>query len=168
MKENLKVSGEKSSVVESKVQEVNNINEAQLAKVGLAHYIYNVEVEDILSMDIKTLSDLTPDSIGEKAYVLAQYALYLQKEYNRLRSLVLYCQHSIDQLLSKEYANFDHIFGNDLKKEAFINSNDWARALNEKRKELSVQTDSLFGISQSVKFMSETLIELQRSKRKSH
>lgn len=161
------MSGEQNCVVNDAIENIQRIIDAQNAKAGLKNYIYNPEVDVILGLNISELRNMSADRCGEYSFVLAQMATYIQLEINKVRAINKWCDDSTNKLLSKEYGNYgDKFTPYEVKKNMFYNQNDIGKKIYELKKINQAKEEAWFNVTGSIKFMSETLIELQRSKRK--
>jgi len=164
------LSGVKNSeVVTSKLEEVEARHKKVLNSCGLGGFIYNPDAEKVLSLTSGELKAISAEQCGEYAFLLANYSLWVQLTYNKSKLIHDWCIDSIDRLLAKEYANYNK--PNDYtkyetKRHMFSASNTYAKELADIAREHKSTLDTLSNIAQNIKFMSESLIELQRSKRK--
>ena len=163
------MSGEQGCQVEDSLAKLQQVINNQNAKVGLRDYIYNPEVDDILGLDVGQLRCLSAIQCGEYAFILSQFALYIQLETNKFKIINDWCDNAISRLLAKEYTNYgDKFTPYEAKKNMFINGNDMAKKIIEIKKNYNTKLETWFNISNLVKFMSDRLTELQRSKKRDY
>lgn len=163
------MSGEQNCPVEVNMKYLNNIIDSQNNKVGLKNYIYNPEVDTILALNSLQLEKLSPTQCGEYAFILSQFALYVQLESNKYKIISDWCDNSINRLLSKEYNNYgDKWTPYEVKKGMFINGNDTGKKLIDIKKEYTTKLEAWNNIANTIKFMSDKLTELQRSKKREY
>jgi len=163
------MSGEQSCVVDINMKYINNIIDSQNSRVGLKNYIYNPEVDTILGLDSSQLKNISAAKCGEYAFILSQFALYVQLESNKYKIISDWCENSINRLLSKEYNNYgDKWTPYEVKKGMFINGNDTGKKLIDVKKEYATKLEAWSNIANSIKFMSDKLTELQRSKKRDY
>lgn len=163
------MSGEQSCQVDDNLAKLQQLINSQNAKVGLREYIYNPEVDTILGLDVGQLRCLSAIQCGEYAFTLSQFALYIQLESNKFKIVNDWCDNAINRLLAKEYGNYgDKWTPYEVKKNMFINGNDLARKIIEVKKSYNTKLETWANISNLVKFMSDKLTELQRSKKRDY
>lgn len=163
------MSGEQNCPVKVNMDHLQSIIDSQNSKVGLKNYIYNPEVDTILGLDSLQLKNLSIGQCGEYAFILSQFALYVQLESNKYKIINDWCDNSINRLLSKEYGNYgDKWTPYEVKKNMFINANDIAKKIIEVRKDYNTKLETWNNIANSIRFMSDKLTELQRSKKKDY
>lgn len=161
------MSGDKNSTVDDELKKLLEKVDNNYSLAGLKNYIYNPEVENILGLNLDQLRQLTSEACGEYSFVLAQFSLHNQLMMNRTSIVVDWCDNAINRLLSKEYENYgDKFVPYQIKKFKFISQNDLAKRLYEVWKEYSLRKEALNNLNHNIKMMSDTLVELQRSKRK--
>lgn len=163
------MNGEQNCPVETNLAYLQNLIDNQNSKVGLKNYMYNPEVDTILGLDSLQLKNLSAAQCGEYAFILSQFALYVQLESNRYKVISDWCENSINRLLSKEYGNYgDKWTPYEMKKGMFINVNDVAKKIIDVRKDYNTKLEAWNNVANLIKFMSDKLTELQRSKKRDY
>lgn len=167
------MSGEKSSpqseYIQKRLGEVTQQSEETLGKVGLRGFMYNPQVDEALSLTKEQLRALSAEQCGEYSYLLSGYSLYVQRCINEATMRMNWCEGSIKKLLAKEYNNYNKpgdFTPFEMKLKIFCINNTYAIELDEELKACKIKIDTLNGLAYNIKFMSESLMELQRSKRR--
>lgn len=152
----------------TRLKEYEKVLDDYLQNIGVGSIQFNAEVEDVLTMTQIELRGLSPEDLGEKAYVLAQYSAYIRKEYNRNNTRLQWAEHDLRLLIAKEYGNYkssDEYIKYDLVVTRIVNANSVARALYDIIKHARSRVNELEGLSSAINTMSKVIMELQQTKR---
>lgn len=144
----MKMSGQNELTVSSSWEKINTAVQQYLDSIGVNKIKYNNEVEQILSYTLDELKKLTPLELEESAYVLAQYALFIQKEFNTHYAKHEWARRNLDNYIgtrAKEYG--DKFTKFEEKRGAIIKDSPVAGALDKMIKEASIRVNSLEQIS---------------------
>lgn len=152
-----------------KVKEWDDILDEYETSVGLPAYsnnqFSNAELEHYFSMDRKVLETMTPQDCGEIAYRLGQFSFYVQRSINRELARVNWCEENIKEVIADEINTYKG-YGYLEKSIQAIKHNDSANALNKIKKYAKMRSDRLQYIANSIKNLSDILLNIQRSKLK--
>lgn len=159
---------QKSKDVNDRLKEYERVLDEYLTGIGVNSFTYNPEVDDILSLTKNHLRGMSPEELGENSYILAQYSAYIQKEYNRQVTRVKWARTDLERIVSalfSEYKTKDEFVKHEVVVGRIMKDNTVAKKLGSIVKFAEGRMSELQGLSQSVNVMSNTLIELQRTKR---
>jgi hypothetical protein len=113
------------------------------------------------------LRKMNAEECGETAFLLAQFSLFLQKEYNTENSRLNWCQEQINKTIANttlqqgsKYSPYEE------RKNLAIREDAVAYKLNDIKVYVHARLDRLYFLAQHVQFLSKTLIELQQTKRR--
>ena len=164
------MSGEqKSHSVKEQLAKFEQILEEYTSRQGLGVLSYNQEVEKALNLTSLELAAMSAESCGEQSFVLFQYALYIQKEHNRQTMRVNWAKNNLKIIVAKECKQYgDRYTGFNEKEGLIIANNERAYSLNNIVLHAQARADELFFLSRKVQFMGDSLIELQKTKRRSN
>jgi hypothetical protein len=122
-------------------------------------------IDQYLSMTRSELSRYAPEDLGEIAYEIDAYAYYLQDLINRHESKKFFCQCQIEALVGGVLSNYN-IYGQKEKWLAAIHDNDHARAFWENQNTHELVIQRLSYLSKRLEKISNTLENLQMTKRR--
>lgn len=126
----------------------------------------NESIREYLNMTQAQLRSLSSEECGEISYILSQYSLYIQKEYNFQKSQHNWAVSLISYLVAKEGKNYGKYVKFEEKVNAFASENSYGNKLNKIIVETKEYIDSLDFISGRINQMANALIELQQTKRR--
>lgn len=127
----------------------------------------NNEVDDIISMNYMVLSKLVAEQCGEYAFILSQYAAYLQIQQNDAKAKAEWAKGKIMEYVCPLLNNYgDGYVKFDIKRQLAINEHEHLGTLDSIEKKARTVVTKLDFISGKINSMSQTLIELQQTKRK--
>ena len=152
-----------------KVKEWDSILDEYEKAIGLPVYqgqqFSNDELEHYFSMDRKVLETMTPQDCGEIAYRLGQFSFHIQRSINRELARCNWAEENIKEVIADELNTYKG-YGYIEKSTQAIKHNDSANSLNKIKKYAKMRTDRLQYIANSIKNLSDILLNIQRSKLK--
>jgi hypothetical protein len=152
-----------------KVKEWDEVLDEYEKGMGLPVYqgtqFSNDELEHYFSMDRKVLEKMTPQDCGEIAYRLGQFSFHVQRSINRELARLNWAEENIKEVIADEINNYKG-YGYIEKSMQAIKHNDNASALNKIKKYARMRSDRLQYIANSIKNLSDILLNIQRSKLK--
>ena len=152
-----------------KVKEWDDILDEYEKGIGLpayeGHQFSNDELEHYFSMDRKVLEKMTPQDCGEIAYRLGQFSFHIQRSINRELARLSWAEENIKEIIADEINTYKG-YGYLEKSMQAIKHNDSASALNKIKKYAKMRSDRLQYIANSIKNLSDILLNIQRSKLK--
>ena len=152
--------------IDDKLQDIENTCNNYLRTLGV-EVRHDPDFDNILQLNIHQLHLLQEDECGEYAVVAALYSTYLQIEFNKHSRKNKWANHNLDIVIGKYANNYgDKWTKYEEKRGLIICENEYAKKLNEVIKESMVFMESLNFISRKIEAISNTLTELQRTKRK--
>jgi len=162
------MSGETESLTTAKDQlaHFEKLIDSYIVKQGIHVVEYNEEALKILSMKSFELKALTSQECGELAFSLSQYALYVQQQVNEQTTRINWAKNNIKKFVAKNLGKFDRYMKYEEKEHAVIASDEYAAKLNDILSYAQAVSDRLSFMSGKIQSISNTLIELQRSKRR--
>lgn len=162
------MSGENKSS-KDRLAEFEQILNEYTQGIGINGIQYNAEVNDVLSLTREQLRGMHPEDCGELAFILSQYAVFIQKEQNRQRARVDWAEREISYLIaleqSKYYGGDTKYVKYDLLRATIIKGNSAAQALDNIVRHAKARHVELDKVSSNINLMSKALIELQQTKR---
>ena len=152
-----------------KVKEWDDILDEYEKGLGLPTYqgnqFSNDELEHYFSMDRKVLEKMTPQDCGEIAYRLGQFSFHVQRSINRELARMNWAESNIKEVIADEINTYKG-YGYAEKSMQAIKHNDSASALNKIKKYAQMRSDRLQYVANSIKNLSDILLNIQRSKLK--
>lgn len=152
-----------------KVKEWDDILDEYEKGLGLPTYqgnqFSNEELEHYFSMDRKVIEKMTPQDCGEIAYRLGQFSFHVQRSINRELARLNWAESNIKEVIADEINTYKG-YGYAEKSMQAIKHNDSASALNKIKKYAQMRSDRLQYVANSIKNLSDILLNIQRSKLK--
>jgi hypothetical protein len=163
------MSGEPESLMtaKDKLAHFEKLIDSYLVKQGVHKIGYNEEALKTLDMKSFELKALTSQECGELAFSLAQYALYIQQQINEQTARINWAKNNIKSMVAKKTGQFDRYIKYEEKEYAIIISDEYAGKINDILIYAQAVYDRLAYMAGRIQSLSNTLIELQRSKRRS-
>lgn len=119
-------------------------------------------IEKILNYSEEDIKLLTSEECCERAYILKQYALYLQKQLNFYSSQVAFASNKLSYLIGKhgkdygdKYTKFEQL------KLTIIANNTFAKALYDMELDASIRLKTLYDTANIVRDMAKSLESMQ-------
>lgn len=134
---------------------------------GVVAVAHNTEVTEILTYNRKQLNALSAEDCGEGAFILSQYACYLQQEYNTQHVRYKWATNELNQLIAKVKSNydFDRFSKWELVKSSVIAGETAGKKLNEIIINAESRMTIIDDLVHKINTMSQHLKELQQTKR---
>jgi len=82
-------------------------------------------------LDLEKLNLLTKDECFSYAFMLYQYADFIATELNKNKSVVWYCEDSLNKILASEVDNMPQYTKHEIKAAAILKENEVAKKINE-------------------------------------
>ena len=157
--------------IDSKLEKVNAVLDEYDEKIGLSAIRKDEDVEKILSLNYKALSTLSDEECGEMAFILFQYAVFLQKENNRHNAVIEWAKHYIDIDIGArvdQHSGPNRFSSFEEKKLKIIAdpTNEYVSKLNRIMMQAKVYCKETDFIANRVSQLGSCLLELQQTKRK--
>lgn len=125
----------------------------------------NTEVDDILTLTAQEMSAMTALQCGEAAFLIFQYAAYIQSEYNRNVVRLMWAEEQISSLLGKYGDQYgDSYTKYDIRRARLCSGDDAAKIINQIRIHASARCEELKDISNKLTMMGRALLEYQGAK----
>lgn len=122
-------------------------------------------IEKYLNLSIDELRKMTNSEIGEAAYSLSRYSVYIQKQHNIETVRMNWAEHRIKKIISKELIQYKNVYSYEERKQLAIANNDVAVKLDDIRNYAKARSDRIAFISSKINEMAKYLIELQKARR---
>lgn len=152
--------------IENKLSQIESDCDNYLKSLGVK-IKHNPEFDKILEFNLDKLRLLDEEQCAEYATLAALYSLYIQTETNRHSRKLKWSNHNLDIVIGKYSKNYGDKFTKyEEKRAGIICENQYASKLNEVIKESTIYLESLNFIARKIEAISNTLLELKRSKRK--
>ena len=159
--------GENKSTAKQKLAKYEEILKEYTEKIGISSVALNTEVISLLSLNSSDMESMAAEDCGIGAYILSQYALYLQQEYNRNKVRRDWADKEINLLLANNYSNYgDQYTKWDAKKNMLIAADQHANALHQIIKHAETRISELQDTSSRISTMARYLESLQQTKRR--
>ena len=127
------------------------------------------DIEEYLSYDKTSLAKMTDVMAGEAAAMLAQYAFYLQKLSNDENTVCKWAEENVQRIIGPKLPQYRQSYRTyDEMKLLAIYDNDVAKQFEMLRIKAETRVNKLAYLSSRVQFMAQTLIELQKTKRRGY
>ena len=160
------MNGPNESVVDKQLEDTERLLREYSTGLGLGNISYNSESDKALSLKQEDLKNMSAEECGQYTYILAQYAFFLQKEYNRENAKFKWASHNLNIVVGKQYGNYgDKYTKHEIKVAMVVNENEFAKKLNEIILNATLRITELDFVSSRVATMSSILGELQKTKR---
>ena len=155
--------------LDERLQRLNTILDEYESKTGLGALTKDEEVEKVLSLNYRILSSLSDEECGEMAFLMFQYAAYLQKENNRHSAVINWAKHYIDIEVGARVDQYAGKFSSFEEKKVKIiadQTNEYASKLSRVMMQAKVYYEETNFIANRVSQLGSCLLELQQTKRK--
>jgi len=127
----------------------------------------NSEVNDIISMKYTVLSKLVAEQCGEYAFLLSQYATYLQSQQNDAKAKAKWAKDKIMEQVCPLLNNYGDTYVKfEIKRQLAVNESESLLLLDAIEKKAETVVIKLDFIGSRINSMAQTLIELQQTKRR--
>lgn len=134
-------------------------------KNGMAGFIYNPMVDECLSLTYEQMSKMDREECCKRAYILAQYGLFIQKQINREAAKLSWLDENISRIVAKECDNYgDKFVKYEVKRDLVLANNTHAEELSTVARMCRAKMKDFEFIASNIKFMSSILIDLNSSK----
>lgn len=152
--------------INQKLAEFENALDENNKKYLLDKVTINEEVEDILNLKLSVIKVLPKDECYANAFILAEFALFLQKEYNRESAKFKWLEQNLNNVIAKEGSNYgDKFTKHEVRKSLIMANDEYAKVLGDNILKASTQLESLNFLATRVNTMAEILTDFARSKR---
>lgn len=131
--------------------------------IGLPVHRKDSEVDRFMGISPAELRTMTPEDVGEGAFILRRYALYLQRLYNREVATVNRVDAAIRKVITNEVGQHRAASAEE-RRDLAVAGNEHASKLRDLRHYHQACLDQLNYQSKLVGDMAHSLEELQRSK----
>jgi hypothetical protein len=127
---------------------------------------HNLEhIENFINMSYKQLQALGAEECAEGAYLLSQYAFFVQREQNKQIAINNWAQSKLNECLSGEIMNMDSFIKYEVKIAEIVKTNNVAAKLMKITVHATSVVDRLNFLSSNIKHMSDMLLNLHRAKK---
>jgi hypothetical protein len=151
--------------VEDELAKIEQMLDEYRIKLG-CNIKRNQDIDNVLNYSFAQLQALTIEDCAIYAFLLEQYSMYIQQEWNRHSAKKKWAEHNLNVMVGKygdEYGNNYTKF--EEKKFKLIADNSYAQKLSELIRETSVVCEDLSFIAMKVGTQSQHLQELRKSKK---
>lgn len=149
-----------SEKLENFIKNINNYIESKNF-IGPA---FSEEFKLPEALDISTMNTLTRDDCFNYAYMLYQYADTVATELNKNKSILSYCEDSLNKIISKEIINMPQFTKHEIKAASVLLENEVAQKINEWKIIAQSRVDFLQNKEYNLRKKADCLIE--KGKRK--
>jgi len=161
------MSGNIESTVDDLWQQFEEASQQYIATLGLNKIKYNKEVDEYLTLTREQLYSMPSTTLGEAAFLLAQYAACLQKEFNEHQVKLNWAQHNMNVRYGKVCKNYGNQYTKFEERKVMALGEDRAlQLLNKMSLYASSHIKNLDMMANRVSVMQKTLSDLQYTKRR--
>ena len=156
-----------NATIEEKLENLNNILDEYEHLNGLPKFQSNEiadEINQYFIMDRTTLGKLSGEECAEIAVRLTQQSVYVQRLYNKERAQVISMEVALDKFSAKYVGNYDPYMKHELKIAAIVNEHEYAKKLQTIIVKAKQRMTRLYSISEKLQSLSQSMLNLQRSK----
>lgn len=121
-------------------------------------------VEELLDISYDDLLSMNSKECAARSFKLSGYAMHIQGLFNQTKARLNWCEDSLNYILSKEWASYDPYMKYEVKRQAVIMNNEFAKKVEKLRSRLQARITVLDGKLIDVRNMAEKLNELSRRK----
>lgn len=122
------------------------------------------ELQGYFCMTRDEIEALSPGDCVNIAYRLGQYALYLQRLYNRETARHNWAKTTMQEVIAKDLEGHSKWTKHETKVALICAENEFVHKVNEIVKYSQQRIDRLFFLSNNVKYLAEVMISNQRAK----
>jgi hypothetical protein len=123
--------------------------------------------EKYMNLTTNDMQHMGPEELGEAAYVLSNYALYLQKEVNHQQAIVVWCKDNLDYILADKADQYGGQFCPHAERKLLaIKDSEIARELYKVQMHAKMRVETLSFMPSRIEALSKKLEELQQTKRR--
>lgn len=158
------MSGEPKSFKE-RLKEYESVLDQYNVKIGVAHILYHTEVNAIMLYNGDELRGLSAEECGEGAFILSNYAAFIQMEYNRQKARVEWAETELTKIIGSTGDRYgDGYTKYELRKARCIADDSSAKVLGDIIRHAGGRAIQLEGIADGLRDMARYLNGLQFSK----
>lgn len=129
-----------------------------LNSIGADKFSYDNIVLSVINMDYAQLSKLTNEECREYRFLLLQYVLFLQKEFNRNLSRKRWAEAHLDQIVARQQTNYqDKYMKYEAVRNKIISGDSSAQVLNLMIIHADGRLNELSGLSDRISDLSRAL-----------
>jgi hypothetical protein len=159
------MSGENESSIDEHLTKINELLVKYDNELGMSNLNGNPdEVQRILSLDRAEITKMSREACGECAFVLSQYSLFVQKEFNRENAVLEWVETNLSNVTGKYMGQYSGATL-DERKSSVIAENTYARDLFKIRNRVRLKTTNINFLSNKISFMSQVLLAVQSNKK---
>ena len=156
----------KTSPADERLKKLNEVLDSYDELLKNKHTLPS-EVEPYLNATLEDLQRYSADDLGYGAALLGRYATFLLKEQNRRHAEKRWLEGQIELTIAEEIEQYRTKFQSfEERKLLAIKHNEYANRLNFLRIKAESRLNEIYGMSKQIDSYKETILELQRSKRK--
>lgn len=134
-------------------------------KNGMSGFMYNPMIDECLALTYEQMSKMDREECCKRAFILAQYGTYIQKQINRENAKLSWLDENISRIVAQECDSYgDKYTKYEVKRELVLSKNSAAEELNNLAKMCRVKIKDFDFIASNIKFMSSILLDLASSK----
>ncbi len=160
------MSGENKLSFEERLKKYEAILDQYTVKIGIAHIMYNSEVNDLLMLNSDQLRGMSHEQCGESSYILSNYATFVQMEYNRQKARVDWANSELNKIIADQGDRYgDKYTKFDLLKARVISGDSSAQVLGNIIKHAEGRATQLESVAFGIRDMARYLESLQVTKR---
>ena len=143
--------------LESILQEYENIL--------LGEPVGDQEYEKYMNLKRSEIDKMSDTDCFFASYQLARHILYIQRKINKESARVKWCNATTNTIASKKWDEFSNCWKTDIRLQMIIRNNDFLEKVNVVKNNAEQRTERLNNIVINLKYMSDTLMEMGKSKR---
>jgi hypothetical protein len=159
------MTGKKESVVQSRLDDVQEMLNNFNASIGLGNLVFNPDVDQALSFSMQQLAGMDEEECNSFAFGLDQYSLFIQQKENRCLSIVKWCDHNIRVIVAKEGDQYGDKYTKYEERIYMVcTGNTYAESLQQLKSKSELHYNELKNISNRISNMANKLYSIARVK----
>lgn len=158
------MSGENKSFNE-RLKGYQGILDQYSIKIGVAHIMYSAEANKAMLLTGEELRGMSPEECGETAFILAQYATFVEMEHNRENANLEWAEDNLTKIIAKEGDRYgDKYTKFEIKKARVLSDDSSAQVLGSIITEARGRATQLKGIASGIRVMAKYIDGLRQTK----
>ncbi len=158
------MSGENRSF-EDRLKEYQSTLDHYAIKIGVAHIMYSPEANKAMLLTGEELRGMSPEECGETAFILSQYATFVEMEYNKENANLEWAEDKLTDIIAKEGDRYgDKYTKFEIKKARVLSDDSSAKVLGNIITEARGRATKLKGIASGIRVMAKYVDGLRQTK----
>jgi len=144
-----------SDNVQENLNKIREIFDNHNKVLGIGNLLSKNNVEYYLNIDNKKIAELSTHQCIEAAVILSRYSIFLQQQYNRLSTVIQFCNNEMHRIVSEAIINeFDQYTPYKYRRLVAIQKNPIAQEYYNIIKTLKIKLGNIFGLKEKIEELS--------------